>query len=264
MLTEVKNQIKVILLSVRYNIMREMTNQVTFLTNVSFMILNNATFIIQWIILFHLKKRIGGYDLGDIMILWGFAASTYGLSHIFFQRAYELSGIIMNGKLDSFLVQPKSVLLSVISSGTNSSAIGDLLYGYLVLIIFNFSIWNLLMFTLLSILGALIMTAFVVITGSIAFWIVRGDMIADNLNNTLICFSTYPDTIFKGMVRLLLYTVVPVGFIIYLPTTIILHFSILSLLAVTGVTILITFLAFFVFYRGLRRYTSSSLMIARI
>lgn len=264
MLTEAKNQLKVILLSVKYNIMREMTNRVTFLTNVAFMVLNNATFIIQWLILFHLKKRIGGYDLNDIMVLWGFAASTYGLSHIFFQRSYELSSIITNGKLDSFLVQPKNVLLSVISSGTNTSAIGDLIYGYLVLIIFNFSIGKLLLFTVLSIFGALTLTAFSVITGSISFWIIRGDMLSDNLNNAMINFSTYPDSIFKGAVRLILYTIVPVGFYIYLPMHIILHFNILTLLAVTGFTVFIVLLAFYIFYRGLKRYTSSSLMIARI
>ena len=62
MLTEVKNQIKVIILSVKYNIMRLMVNKVTFLTNIIFMILNNAGFIIQWIILFSLKENIGGYN----------------------------------------------------------------------------------------------------------------------------------------------------------------------------------------------------------
>ncbi|MDF2485437.1 MAG: hypothetical protein K0R46_1605, partial [Herbinix sp.] len=40
MLTAAKNQLRVILLSLKYNIMREMTNRVSFLTNVLFMILN--------------------------------------------------------------------------------------------------------------------------------------------------------------------------------------------------------------------------------
>jgi ABC-2 type transport system permease protein len=244
--------------------MREMTNRVSFLMNVCFMILNNATFIIQWLLLFTLKKDISGYELKDVMVLWGLAATTYGLAHIFFQRAFFLPYLIINGKLDSFLVQPKNVLLSIISSGTNTSAIGDLIYGYLVLCIFNFSPVNLLLFTYFSILGALILTAFAVITGSICFWVVRGDMFAENMNNIMINFSTYPDGIFKGVVRLLLYTIVPVGFAIYLPLSIILRFSLWYLLMVTGFTLFLILLAFFVFYRGLRRYTSSSLMSARM
>ncbi len=264
MLTAANHQWRVILLSLKYNLMREMTNRITFMTNVCFMILNNATFIIQWMLLFHLKKSIGGYQLDEIMLLWGLSASTYGLSHIMFQQAYSLPTIIMNGKLDSYLVQPKNVLLSVITSATNSSAIGDLIYGYLVLIIFNFSITNLLLYTLFSILGALIMTAFIVISGSISFWITRGDMILDSLFNIMTLFSTYPDTIFKEIVRLLFYTLVPIGFMVYLPMKIILHFNLLFVLAVICFTLFIVPLAFFIFNRGLRRYTSSNLMMSRI
>jgi ABC-2 type transport system permease protein len=260
----VKNQGKVILLSVKYNIMREMTNRVTFLTNVSFMILNNATFIIQWLLLFQLKENIGGYDLNDVMVLWGFAASTYGFAHIFFHRAFQLSDLIMNGKLDSFLVQPKNVLLSVISSSTSCSAIGDVIYGYLIIIIFRFGIVNLLLFTYLSIMGSIVLSAFAVITGSISFWIIRGELLAESLNNTVINFSTYPDGIFKGAIRLLLYTVVPVGFVVYLPLQVILQFDLLRLFALTGFASFLTLLAFFVFSKGLKRYTSSSLMSARL
>lgn len=264
MLTAVKNQTSVLLLSVKYNIMREMINQVTFLMNVLFMILNNATFILQWVILFRLKEDIGGYGFHEVLTLWGLAASTFGLSHIFFHRVYELSDLIMNGKLDAFLVQPKNVLLGVISSGTSPSAIGDLLYGYLVLGFFNFSWTNLLLFTIMTILGAIVMTAFAVIVGSLSFWIVRGDMVANSFNSAITHISTYPDGIFKNSVRLILYTLVPVGLISYLPLKVILHFHPLMLLLVFGTTVLMVLLAFAIFYRGLRRYSSSSLMIARI
>ena len=57
MLTAVKNQVRVCVLSVKYNIMREMLNKVTFLTNILFMMLNNATFIVQWVILFRLDRK---------------------------------------------------------------------------------------------------------------------------------------------------------------------------------------------------------------
>ena len=42
MLMEVKNQLRVFCLSVKYALMREMLNKVTFITNILFMILNNA------------------------------------------------------------------------------------------------------------------------------------------------------------------------------------------------------------------------------
>ena len=76
--------------------------------------------------------------------------------------------------------------------------------------------------------------------------------------------STYPDGIFKGIVRLLLYTLIPVGFVVYMPLHIILHFNLWNILMTTGFTAFIIFLAFIIFYKGLRRYSSSSLMSARI
>lgn len=60
MLTAVKNQLRVCALSVKYNIMREMLNKVTFVTNVLFMMLNNATFIVQWVILLRLRDDVCG------------------------------------------------------------------------------------------------------------------------------------------------------------------------------------------------------------
>ena len=63
MLMAAKNQIRVNLLSIKYSLMREMLNKTTFLMNIIFMIFNNASFIIQWIILFSLKDNIGGYHL---------------------------------------------------------------------------------------------------------------------------------------------------------------------------------------------------------
>ncbi len=264
MLTAAKYQIKVLLLSVKYNVMREMTNHVTFIMNVVFMILNNAAFIVQWLVLFQLKSNIGGYTQKDVLILWAIAASTYGASHVLFHQAYGLSELITNGKLDSFLVQPKNILLGVISSKTSCSAIGDLLYGYIIILLFERNLSSLLLFTLFTITGALIMTAFAVIAGSVSFWIIRGDILAHNLNSALLNFSTYPDGIFKGGVRLLLYTVIPVGLVNYLPLKIILDFNIYSFLLILGFTPFIIAVAFFLFYRGLKRYSSSNLMIARV
>jgi ABC-2 type transport system permease protein len=228
------------------------------------MVLNNAAFIVQWLLLFQLKSDIGGYDFNEVMLLWGLAASTFGLAHIFFYRSFSLSELIINGKLDSFLVQPKNVLLSIITSSTSTSAIGDLIYGYIILLVLRLSITNILLFTLFTVTGAVIITAFAIITGSLSFWIVRGDMLAENLNNIIINFSIYPDSIFKNSIRFLLYALVPIGFYVYEPLHILLKFSLPALLGVIVFTIGISLLAFFVFYKGLKRYSSSSLMSARI
>lgn len=259
-----KNQIKVIFLSVKYNIMKQMVNKVTFITNILFMILNNATFIIQWIILFNIKDEIGGYGLKEIFLLWGLAASGYGLSHIFFHKAFSISDLIINGKLDTFLVQPKNVFLSVITSDTAISAIGDLIYGYICLMLYGITFGTLALFTLFTITSGIIITAFSSIIGSISFWFVKSELLVNPLYTIMINFATYPDTIFKGIIRLLLYTVIPVGISNYLPINTIMKFDYINILYVIIFTIAISILAFIVFYRGLKRYSSSNLMSSRV
>ena len=264
MLMEVKNQIKILVLTVKYNIMRQMVNKVTFVTNILFMILNNLSFIVQWIILFSLKDEIGGYTMKEVVLLWGMAAGVFGVSHIFFYKAFELPDLIINGKLDSFLVQPKNVLLSVISSDTSVSAIGDLIYAYMCLAIYGITLQNFILFTIFIITGGIILTAFVSIAGSICFWITRGDALADSLANKMLNFATYPGSIFKTGIKMLLYTVVPVGIANYLPVDTILNFNILNFIYIIAFTVLITVLAFVIFYKGLKRYSSSNLMSSRI
>ena len=262
MLTAVKNQLWVCALAVKYNIMREMLNKVTFLTNILFMMFNNATFIVQWVILLRLREDVGGYTMREVMLLWGLAASSFGLSRLLFARVFSLPELIVNGKLDAYLVQPKNVLLSVMTSATTVSAIGDCLYGLVVLCIFCFSVKRLLLFLLFTVTGAWIMTAFALLMGSLTFWFVRSEVFGSNMVNSAITFATYPDGIFKGVSRFLLYNIIPVGMAVYHPVHLMMAFDVRKFLAVLGYLAFLSTAAVIVFYRGLRRYSSSSLMQA--
>lgn len=264
MLTAVKNQINITILSIKYALMREMLNKTTFLTNIIFMILNNASCIIQWIILYSLRDNVGGYTFKQVLLLWGIAALTYGFSHFFFKKAYKLAETINTGKLDSYLVQPKNVLLSVITSEVQTSAIGDIIYGYVVLLIYGFSVKSFVLFTLFGITGGLILTAMAVIYGSLSFWFSKTDVIADTTLSMMTNFATYPDGIFKGFVKILLFTLIPVGIVNYIPVKVISSFNLGYFLIIIVFTLILVSFAFTIFYKGLKRYSSSNLMGAKI
>lgn len=264
MLTAVKNQFKVVLLSTKYALQREMLNKFTFISNIFFMIINNACFIIQWIILYSIKEEVGGYTLKQILLLWGIAASTYGFSRFFFKEAFNLTDTINTGKLDAYLIQPKNVLISTITSSVEVAAIGDLIYGAIMLTLFGLSIENILLFLLFTILGGLTLTALSVIFSSLTFWFGKIDIISHTANSLMINFATYPDGIFKGFIKILFYTIIPIGFVNYLPIKIMTEFNLLNMLIVVITTIFFVALAFIIFYRGLRKYSSSNLMNVRV
>lgn len=283
MSTAVKNQVRVCLLSVKYNIMREMVNPVTFVTNIVFMMLNNAAILVQWFILFRLRGEIGGYTMKEVMLLWGLTASSFGLSKVLFARVFTLPELIISGKLDSYLVQPKNVCLSVLTSATSTASIGDFLYGLVLMALSGFSVGRLVLFLLFTVTGTVIFVSFTLLLGSLSFWFVRADMAGGQMVSGMISFMTYPDGIFQGVSRFLLYFLIPVGMAVWKPVHIMTAFGgtevvgnsvgeagqslqsgLAALLTVAGYAIVLMSLAVFVFYRGLRRYASSSLLEARM
>ena len=73
-----------------------------------------------------------------------------------------------------------------------------------------------------------------------------------------------PGGIFKGITKWLLFTVIPVGIVEYIPIKILVNFNYTLILINICFTILIVLLAFLIFAKGLRRYSSTNLMNARI
>ena len=80
----------------------------------------------------------------------------------------------------------------------------------------------------------------------------------------MVSFATYPGTIFKKGIKLILYTVIPVGIANYIPVDIIINFNLGNFLFVMLFTIVLSTIAFIIFYKGLKRYSSSNLMSSRI
>ena len=77
-------------------------------------------------------------------------------------------------------------------------------------------------------------------------------------------FATYPDGIFKGLVKILFYTFLPLAFSNYIPIEIIMDFNIYYFLVIILITSLFVAIAFTVFNEGLKKYSSSNLMNARV
>lgn len=264
MLMEAKKHIKLIFICIKYNLLRVMDNRVSFISQILGMILNNGIMIIQWVVLFSIKDNIGGYDFKEILLIWAFSASSYGIAHTLFHNAFNISRLIVTGKLDAFLVQPKDTLIYTSSSSINVSAIGDILYGIILLIIVkaNFITW--ILFAFLSVTGGLILTSFSIICHSLSFWFINVDEFANVMNSYMINISTYPDGIFSKEIRWILLTIIPVSFVVHVPLKVVTTLSIPLFVITILFTVLLVIIAFIIFNKGLKRYSSSNLMSARI
>ena len=263
MLTAVKGNLKLMFLGIKYNTMKCMENKVAFATSVIMMIFNNASFIIQWITIFAIKDTVGGYTLNDVMLFWAISSGAYGLAHIFFNGVNKIPQYIEEGKLDAFLTTPKNPLCYVITSSTAPSAWGDLIYGYIALIIFNFSIKNIILYTILIIFGSLIYASTICIFNTLTFVFYKSSEVTNVVSSALLNSSLYPDVIFNRTVKIIFFTIVPSGFACWIPVQLIMSFNPIYLLILIIATITYISLAFILFNKGLKHYSSSNLMGVR-
>ena len=230
-----------------------------FVIQVVFMLLNNGTFFVFWWALMHQVSALRGWRLGDIQLLFGVVAAGFGLAVTVAGGVRHLGRFIEEGYLDTLLTQPRSVLVYALGVRSQPSGFGDLLSGMLFIAWSGQVSWRMVPIVLAVILAsALVFVASGIVFFSLAFWLGRVETLARQLWELLITFSLYPEPLFGGMLRLALFTILPAGFVGYLPARVVHAPSLLhvSLLAVGAGTYLA--LAVVVFDRGLRRYASGS------
>jgi ABC-2 type transport system permease protein len=95
---------------------------------------------------------------------------------------------------------------------------------------------------------------------SLAFLLKRSEELSSSLENIFITFSLYPDVVFSDKLKFLFYTLIPVAFAVYVPVSVIREFDLIKLIVVILFSVFISLLARFIFYKGLKNYSSSNLM----
>ena len=231
----------------------------SFLIEVAFMALNNFTFFVFWWVLMRRVPSLRGWTLGDIQLLFGTVAVAHGLTVTFAGGVRFLGRVIDDGELDTLLTQPKPVLVHALGMRLQPSGFGDVLSGSIFIFWSGAVGWQSVPVLIIAIVAsALVFVACGIVFFSLAFWLGRIESVARQLWELVITFSLYPEPLFGGMLRLVLFTVLPAGFVAYVPARVIhspsaVNVSVL-LVAAAG------YLAFavWVFDSGLRRYASGS------
>lgn len=248
----------------RHNLMSAMAYRGSFLLQVAGMMLNNALLLFFWWILFSRVPTLRGWDLSGVVTLYGVVAAGYGLANVICGNAWRVAQVVTTGDLDYYLALPVDPLVHLLVSRMSLSAWGDLLFGLLAFLLGAPGRWaSLPLFLLLCVLVGLIITAFGVLVGSLAFWIGNADALTMQAVNALLNFSLYPIDVFPANVRVLLYVLIPAAFVGSVPAGLLATFRWDRLLQLAAFTGGILFLSRMVFQLGLRRYESGNLVRVR-
>lgn len=249
---------------VRANLKVAMEYRVAFWANVLSMLLNDLMWIAFWAIFFTRFPAVRGYDLRDVLTIWAVAGLGFGLATGIFGNCHRFAPIVAEGRLDFYLLLPRPPLFHLLVSNMSMSAWGDVIFGLAVyLTVARPSPLELGAFLLLSVAAGAIITAFMTLASSMAFWLGNAEGLSQQVMNALITFATYPTTLFVGVVRVLLFTAIPAGFIAYLPVRFLREWEPWQLAAVLAAAVVYATLAIVVFQQGLRRYESGNLVAMR-
>ena len=244
--------------------MSAMAYRGAFFLQVFGMALNDAMLLFFWWMLFNRLPTLRGWDFDQVVSLYGIVAFGFGGATIVCGNAFRVAQIISSGDLDYYLVLPADPLVHLLVSRMSLPSWGDMSFGLVVFLVAVPGRWRSLpLFLLLGVAAGLIVVAFGVLAGSLAFWIGNAENLAAQATNALISLSLYPADILPGLVRVLLYVLIPAAFVGSVPAGLLADFGWDRLAGLLGFAAAIVLLARLVFSRGMRRYESGNLVRVR-
>lgn len=256
--------LRLILMYLRHNLMSALAYRVAFMIQIVGMMLNNVMLLFFWTVLFNRLPTLNGWGLEGVITIYAIVAFGYGVAVVVFGNTFHVAEVIAKGDLDYYLALPADPLTHLLVSRMSIAGWGDLFFGLLIYCIALPAAWrHLPLFLFLGVLSGLVFVAFNVLVGSLVFWLGQAQNLSSQLGNALLTFSLYPIDIFPGVVRVLLYVLIPAAFVGSIPAKLLMEFNTFQLLELTIFVIVLCYVARLLFMFGLRRYESGNLVTAR-
>jgi ABC-2 type transport system permease protein len=253
-----------VLAYLRLNLAAAMEYRASFIAQCLGMALNDALMLIFWWMYFARFPEVHGWGLRDVIMLWAVVATSFGLAVTVFGNCIRLAAVIVQGQLDYYLGLPKNALLHVLVSRMSLAGWGDVVFGLIAFVVAGrLDPVGVLLYALLVVMSMTVFVAFTVLMGSLAFFIGNAETAASQAQAALVTFAMYPGPMYRGWVKLLLFTVLPAAFVGHVPVELLRRFDPLWLGALLGFALALWSMAVLCFRLGLRRYESGNLITLR-
>lgn len=180
--------------------------------------------LVAILILFSHFGTIGGWDVEEVAFLYGLSCVSFGIAHLLGSGFSSFSTLIQQGTFDRVLVRPVDTLLQVLAADLQIRRLGETIQGAIVLggaIRVGDIDWTLgkLVYLPVVILSAVLLyLALFSIEATVCFWTTQGTEVINAFTYGGSDMAQYPLHIYQGWLRTFLLFVVPIGFVIYLPS----------------------------------------------
>jgi ABC-2 type transport system permease protein len=234
-------------------------DRTNFVLQAAGMVVNNGFMLVLWFMFFAGFRSVGGWALADMALLVGLIMTIVGVAGVAFGGYRDMAATILSGELDALLTQPRPVLARLLSRDSLPSAWGDLVTGLVILIGFGGLSWRDLPWLAVGwTAGLVVYLSAAVAFASLAFWIAGARSLARDLTDFMILVSSYPGSIYSGASKIIAYTLLPAGFIVLTPVSLLRAPGAATLVVEIGAAIGYVALAAVVFHLGLARYRRGS------
>jgi ABC-2 type transport system permease protein len=228
------------------------------------MFINDGMWVTFWVLYFTRFPVLRGWTLEDVLVLWAVLTVSWGLVTGLLSNCTRIPSLVVQGQLDFYLSLPKDPLLHLLISRVQPISLGDVLFGPLLLLFVVKLTWvKLLIFVVAALLAAMVWLGLYILTGSLTFFIGNSETLSGQLMGTILHFASYPTPIFDNVVKVILFTLLPAGFVSTLPVELVREFHWANFGLLLGAGVLLLSAAVLLFRRGLKRYESGNLMVMR-
>lgn len=235
-----------------------LANRRGFWSQIVIMVLNDAVWIVFWVIFFRQVGTLRGWDVDDVLVLIAVATTSVGIAIGALANCRWIADLAGDGKLDAALSLPVPTLPYLLCRRVDPINVGDIGFGVaLFAILGQPSPQRVAVFVLVTVCAAVTLTGFIVAIGSITFFTGPND--ATDLGfQSILLFSLYPVDIFSGALKVVLYGVVPAALVASVPARLVAEFNPVTAALLVAASVAFAALGWTVFRLGLKRYTSGA------
>ena len=222
------------------------------------MIVNDVVWVAFWLLFFRRVGELRGWDGHRVLLLLSVITTSAGIALGVLANARRIGVMAVEGELDAVLTLPVPPLAYVLLRRIEPTNIGDFVFGVVLFAVAGHPTpARTATFIAVVALSATLLTAFLVLTGSLAFFAGRSEG-GDLGFQAMILLGSYPVDVFAGMAKVVLYSVVPAAFVSSVPAKLIDGFDGTRAAGLVVVVALFAVAAWLTFSAGLRRYTSGA------
>jgi ABC-2 type transport system permease protein len=175
------------------------------------------------LVVFTQVSALGGFSLGEVLVIFGIAATAFGIADLTVGQIEELPNYIRTGELDVMLLRPLGTLPQLLSADVSLKRLGRVATGVVVLgwslatVGIEWTPARVLLAVVAPLAGAVILSAMWVAANSISFWLVDGREVANAVTYGSNFSTSYPITIYGPWLRRAMCYAVPAAFVAYFP-----------------------------------------------